>query len=138
MLVVQRSIGVAMLEIKDGGSELHISKGRLVGCGFSLLVFPIFLAFIPFHQTNRGVAAAVLTFDLLTVLYVKRRIVHDARFTSTMIFLFLVEVFIAMQPKIETFDPTPLAVFLAVPVGFFMIFVAGLVEKIFNIGSPGS
>jgi uncharacterized membrane protein YhaH (DUF805 family) len=138
MLGVQRSIEVAMLEIKDGGSELHISKGRLVRCGFSLLVFPIFLAFVPFHQVNRGVAAAMLTFDLLMVLYVKRRIIHDARFTSMMIFLFLVEVFIAMQPKIEIFDPTLLAVFLAVPVGFFMIFVAGLVEKMFNIGSPGT
>ena len=120
-----------MLEIKDEGREFHISKARLVGCGFSLLVLPIFLAFVTLDQTNRGTAAATLTYVLLTTLYVKRRFIHNKAFTATTIAVFLIQLFIAMQPRIDTFEPVYIFLFIIFAGSIFMLLVARLAEVIF-------
>jgi len=61
-----------MVEIKDSGSELHISKPRLVALAFCVLVSPIYLLFSGYKHPTIGVCASLAAFALLTAAYLKR------------------------------------------------------------------
>jgi len=124
-----------VLKIKDGGEEFHISKARLVGCGFSFLVSPIFLVFVAFSQINRGAATTALSYVLLTTLYIKRRVIQNTAFTATLVAVFVVLLVIAMQPRIETFTPIHIFLFVLIVGTIFMILVARLAELLFGNSS---
>lgn len=96
-----------MVEIKDSGSEFHISRPRLVGCGFSIFVTPIFLAFAAFHQSSRGAAVATITYACLTALYVKRDVIRRPAVAATILCVFAVQVMIGLLIPFQSVDPVP-------------------------------
>ena len=61
-----------MLEIKDSGPELHISRPRVVGLVFAVAVSPIYLVLDVYHHETLGTVGAIAAYALLTIAYIQR------------------------------------------------------------------
>ena len=66
-----------MLEIKDEGRELHISRPRLVGLAIAVLAAPIYLVLATYHHGTLGIFAWFAVCVLLTIAYLKRNWLKD-------------------------------------------------------------
>lgn len=124
-----------MLEVKDGGSELHISRPRLVALGLCVLVSPIYLAFTLAHQPNQGALVTGITYAFCTVLYIRRRSLHNRAFLITMAISFVAQVAaVLMLPFASTLSAV-VALWVTVADTFLMIIVASLVDRFSGIAA---
>jgi asparagine N-glycosylation enzyme membrane subunit Stt3 len=115
----------------DKGNKSKLRLVGLVGGGISVIIF---FALSSFMSPERALVITSIVFVFFAIIYIKRREIWNAYYISTLVVIFMAEIFLAFFINIPRIRSAAIAVLPVALFDFFLIDIVLLgVKKLFRL-----